>query len=436
MLARPQPLLALLSSLVLELSGGVQGWPQAFDQGSKVAVMTVSGGAADVEALARHKLVRMRVAAAGVDADRVRQQMADSPSEPWDDALAAFRLPFTGRVHRALRTARHQAKVLGSGTEHLLRALVGSDDSRAARVLAGLGVPAETVRDAIGTSSGPGRPATTTPPPLFPWTRTVLAYATEEVAGLDYVSSEFVLLGLLRHGESVAAEALSDLGITQLRTRTQIGRLLAGGQDDAETADLLSAVYGAPETTWFRSWTAVSSENTLTGRIGQARRRYRRTAVDHKKYLAALSRGAQEKQYPGGAGAADSWIPTKETVDLCVWLAEAAATGIIGNLAYDALKEAVKRRSQSRADDAGLLAGLTDDEASYQAAFALSVFRRGCGFPEDPDDYHVRSVELGRRGDWTVVVGLTPHDAMPFRVTLETYPSGARKAKNVRARIW
>jgi hypothetical protein len=64
-------------------------------------------------------------------------------------------------------------------------------------------------------------------------------------------------------------------------------------------------------------------------------------------------------------------------VEFVVWVAQAASTGVLGNAAYDGLKELISRVRERRA--VGRLAAteprLTGDEAAFLARLALRLLR-------------------------------------------------------------
>jgi ATP-dependent Clp protease ATP-binding subunit ClpC len=62
--------------------------------------------------------------------------------------------------------------------------------------------------------------------------RRVLVYAQEEAKALDhnFIGTEHLLLGLLREGEGVAAQALGSLGITLEASRSQLRQIVSPGE--------------------------------------------------------------------------------------------------------------------------------------------------------------------------------------------------------------
>ena len=86
----------------------------------------------------------------GVDAERVRSQIAGVPAPA--DADAQRHLPFTTPARMTIERALRQSLSLGQnfiGTEHLLLGLLLVDDSRGTQILGGIGVDYETTRAEI-----------------------------------------------------------------------------------------------------------------------------------------------------------------------------------------------------------------------------------------------------------------------------------------------
>jgi predicted ArsR family transcriptional regulator len=75
---------------------------------------------------------------------------------------------------------------------------------------------------------GPGGPFTAFTPPA----RRVVVLAQDEARALwhNYVGTEHLLLGLLRHGEGVGARALSTLGISAEGVRAHVETIIGRGQ--------------------------------------------------------------------------------------------------------------------------------------------------------------------------------------------------------------
>lgn len=142
-------------------------------------------------------------------------------------------IKFTPLAEQALALAREEANRLNHefvGTEHLLLGLIKLQQGVAVDVLQKLGLDLETIRmeleKRIGTASGYQK--RTGNVPYTPRVKRAFALAAEELKALNHthVGTEHMLLGLLREGDGVAAQALKKLGLGIDRTRQEIIRSL------------------------------------------------------------------------------------------------------------------------------------------------------------------------------------------------------------------
>ena len=116
------------------------------------------------------------------------------------------------------------------GTEHILLGLIREERGIASHALKELGVHLDEVREQVESIVGYGEEGGVAQAPFTPRTNKVLKLALRESIqlGHDYVSTEHILLGLLREGEGVAARALTNLDIDPDRIRDEVVR----GLDD------------------------------------------------------------------------------------------------------------------------------------------------------------------------------------------------------------
>lgn len=141
---------------------------------------------------------------------------------------------FTQRAQQVINLARDEARTLGHpavGTEHLLLGLIKENEGIGAKALITLGLDLNTVRRTVTELVAPGRD---NPDEIgfTPRAKKVLELANDEAQkwGVNYVGTEHLLLGLIREGEGVAAQALADLDVTADSVRKQVASLLGGGQ--------------------------------------------------------------------------------------------------------------------------------------------------------------------------------------------------------------
>lgn len=182
---------------------------------------------------------------AGVTLERARAEALrlaerEPLSKPEAATSRAGRYNFTDRVRQILQLAREEAARLGHeyvGTEHILLGLVREGEGVAAAVLTNLNVDLEAIALVIENRVVKGKGGRA-PGPDFPYTvsaKRVLELAMTETHDLNhsYVGSEHLLLGLLREGKGLAAEVLTDAGVTLEQARAETLRLL-GSEMPAE----------------------------------------------------------------------------------------------------------------------------------------------------------------------------------------------------------
>ncbi len=138
---------------------------------------------------------------------------------------------FTQRARTVLKLAQSEAKRFNHnylGTEHLLLGLIREGEGVAAKVLTNLGVSLAEVRSAVESMIGHGERLVTGEIVLTPRTKKVIEFAIDEARrlGAHYVGTGHLLLGLLRLDSGVAANAMTQLGITPDLTRREVIRML------------------------------------------------------------------------------------------------------------------------------------------------------------------------------------------------------------------
>src|SRR6266540_1925589 len=141
---------------------------------------------------------------------------------------------FTERARRVLTLAQEEAQRFNHnyiGTEHLLLGLVREGDGVAAKVLNNLGVELSKVRSAVEFIIGRGEKSISGEIGLTPRAKKVIELAVEEARRLNhsYIGTEHLLLGLIREGDGVAAQALTGLGISRHTVRAQVEEIIGRG---------------------------------------------------------------------------------------------------------------------------------------------------------------------------------------------------------------
>jgi ATP-dependent Clp protease ATP-binding subunit ClpC len=179
---------------------------------------------------------------------------------------------FTDRARRVVVLAQEEARLLNHnyiGTEHLLLGLVREPEGVAARALESLGISLEAVRQQVEQIIGRGQQAPSGHIPFTPRAKKVLELSLSEAhrLGHNYISTEHILLGLIREGEGVGAQVLVRLGADLNRFRWQVTRLVVGR--DPETTGRIAVVGEAgedvllPRTVAGERWVA-EVQNALT----------------------------------------------------------------------------------------------------------------------------------------------------------------------------
>ena len=170
---------------------------------------------------------------------------------------------FTERVRKSLQLARQEATALRHeyvGTEHILLGLVAEGGGVAESAITNLGVKLSDVRTAVLQTVKPGQAdgANDTSPgllsaiaetigvrrsdPDMPYTsraKKALELSMMEARELNhsYVGTEHLLLGLMREEKGIAAQVLSNLGMTTTAVRAEVLRLLGGSPPSAAPAE-------------------------------------------------------------------------------------------------------------------------------------------------------------------------------------------------------
>ncbi len=139
------------------------------------------------------------------------------------------------RAKQVMSFAQEEARAFNHpyiGTEHLLLGLILEGEGVAARVLAELGVTITKARNAVEFIVGRGEgPRQNTEIDLTARAKKVFEYAFDEARKLNhtYISTEHILLGLVRNAEGVATGVLEIMNVGLDVVRTQVMRLMRQG---------------------------------------------------------------------------------------------------------------------------------------------------------------------------------------------------------------
>lgn len=140
---------------------------------------------------------------------------------------------FTERVRKVLAMAREESANLRHeyvGTEHILLGLIDEGEGVAATVLQNLHVDLDDLKYRIETTVKRGQPGTRTGPDL-PYTsraKKVLELSMKHARDLQhsYVGTEHLLLGLIAEQKGIAAQVLTDQGVTLETASAETLRIL------------------------------------------------------------------------------------------------------------------------------------------------------------------------------------------------------------------
>jgi ATP-dependent Clp protease ATP-binding subunit ClpA len=150
---------------------------------------------------------------------------------------------FTERARQVVVLAQDEARLLKHnyiGTEHILLGLLREEEGLAARVLEGLDVTLEEVRGAVSQVVGQGDEVATGQIPFTPRAKKVLELSLKEALALshNYISTEHILLGLVRENEGVGARILLDFDADPVKVRDAVLVMLGGRPAQLEPAQL------------------------------------------------------------------------------------------------------------------------------------------------------------------------------------------------------
>jgi len=139
---------------------------------------------------------------------------------------------FTERARRVILLAKEEAKRFNHdyiGTEHLLLGLIREGEGVAAAVLMSLGLDPTKIRMEVEKLVQPGPSATVSGDiPFTPKAKKAIELSMEEARqlGHNYIGTEHLLLGLMKEGEGVASEVLTNLGLDAGRVRDEVMQIL------------------------------------------------------------------------------------------------------------------------------------------------------------------------------------------------------------------
>jgi ATP-dependent Clp protease ATP-binding subunit ClpC len=218
---------------------------------------------------------------------------------------------FTDRARRAVVLAQEEARKLDHGyigTEHLLLGLIHEGEGVAAKALESLGISLKAVREQVIARVGGGQQPPSGHIPFTERAKRVLELSLRESGQLGhrYISTEHILLAIVREGNGVAAQVLTGLGADLGRVRQQVIELLQGhtGEgrlrhgpghvvpgDDALTRDELLGQRLAAVERWVGMRPGLADLDQEIARV----RRDKEAAIDDQNFEEAVRLRDREK---------------------------------------------------------------------------------------------------------------------------------------------
>jgi ATP-dependent Clp protease ATP-binding subunit ClpC len=146
---------------------------------------------------------------------------------------------FTDPARRVVVLAQEEARMLNHsyiGTEHVLLGLVREGDGIAARVLESFGITLQPARDEIGKIAGRGKKPPAGHIPFTPSAKRALELSLRESLHLrdNFISTEHIMLGLLRQGDGAGVQALVAMGTDLNKLRRAVTETAAAGRSPGD----------------------------------------------------------------------------------------------------------------------------------------------------------------------------------------------------------
>jgi ATP-dependent Clp protease ATP-binding subunit ClpC len=154
------------------------------------------------------------------------EKLMDTLPQQWKSRNNFDDYRFAEQVERVLVYAQEEARNFQHsyvGTEHLLLGLLREEEGVAAHILKSLGADLIRTRACIETLVGRGERSLPDEVSLTPLARAQIHLAADEANRLGHtaISTEHLLLGLVREGEGIASSVLGSLGVSLEMVRTK-----------------------------------------------------------------------------------------------------------------------------------------------------------------------------------------------------------------------
>ncbi|MGM0420186.1 MAG: ATP-dependent Clp protease ATP-binding subunit [Bacillota bacterium] len=182
---------------------------------------------------------------------------------------------FTERARKVLKYAEDEARTLNHnyiGTEHILLGLIREEDGIAGNVLADKGITRNKVIEKIKSIIGEGNPTDQHIKSigLTPRTKKILNLSMDEARRLNhnYIGTEHLLLGLLKEGEGVGINIISQLGGDPSNIQDKVLQIIGEG-DKANSLPSEGSSKTKNLDEYSRDLTALEEEGKLDPVIGR-----------------------------------------------------------------------------------------------------------------------------------------------------------------------
>ena len=151
---------------------------------------------------------------------------------------------FTQKAQNAINAACNFAREFGHtyiGSEHLLLGLTSESDGIAAKLLDGLGVSYQQLKDAVIAITGVGTPTMVGAGEMTPRAKRILEKSAElaQKNAQSYIGTEYLLVAILGEQDCVAVRALGDCDISVSDLRNSVTSFLGNvnGEKNSQARD-------------------------------------------------------------------------------------------------------------------------------------------------------------------------------------------------------
>ena len=176
---------------------------------------------------------------------------------------------FTQKAQNALNAALNLARELGHtyiGSEHLLLGLTAERDGIASRLLEGLGVSFQQLKEVVSGITGVGTPTMVSAGDMTPRAKRILEIASEEAHknNQSYIGTEYLLVAILGERDCVAVRALESCGVSVSELKNSIGSFLGNAVGEKPVFSQENKGKNAPSATSGGKNTTIAGAPTLS----------------------------------------------------------------------------------------------------------------------------------------------------------------------------